>query len=236
MFNFKLLIYNINNKNNIYIKMKTEDKKNINRVTGKEITSTSGYNTAPETTIKMCKKSHFDWLNDPTGFSPESIKNNESYFLKCIKKLIPHRELITIVDSTKIRISFDTGLVIDNDVEVDYPTKTLDIKEVYIGCEEDFEQFKKSKYLYIHSIRKLSELEEQFVNDNIERAPKKDADIDYSQGFFLRLAEFTQGKRTVSFSIDDGTYEKFLVVCDKIAINKSKFIENHIKEFLNKIY
>lgn len=35
-----------------------------------------------------------------------------------------------------------------------------------------------------------------------------------------------------TFTLDKGLYEKFCELADKLAVNKSKFIENKIKEFI----
>jgi hypothetical protein len=37
-----------------------------------------------------------------------------------------------------------------------------------------------------------------------------------------------------TFTLDEKTYEEFCVLTDKLAINKSKFIDNAIKEFIFK--
>lgn len=39
-------------------------------------------------------------------------------------------------------------------------------------------------------------------------------------------------KTTKTFTIDKDVYNKFCELSDKLAINKSKFIENKIKEFI----
>lgn len=41
-------------------------------------------------------------------------------------------------------------------------------------------------------------------------------------------------KEKVTITIDKVTYQKFRELCDKMAINKSKFVENMIKDFLEK--
>ena len=41
-------------------------------------------------------------------------------------------------------------------------------------------------------------------------------------------------KMKKTFTLDENTYEKFCVLADKLAINKSKFIENTIKDFILK--
>jgi hypothetical protein len=35
-----------------------------------------------------------------------------------------------------------------------------------------------------------------------------------------------------TFTLDEKTYEKFCLLADKLSVNKSKFIENKIKEFI----
>jgi hypothetical protein len=37
-----------------------------------------------------------------------------------------------------------------------------------------------------------------------------------------------------TFTLNKELYDKFCLLADKLAINKSKFVENKIKEFINK--
>ena len=48
------------------------------------------------------------------------------------------------------------------------------------------------------------------------------------------IEEKTEDKKKVTFTIEPHIYNEFLILADKMAINKSKFIENTIKEFIVK--
>jgi hypothetical protein len=37
-----------------------------------------------------------------------------------------------------------------------------------------------------------------------------------------------------TFTLEKEIYDKFCVLADKLAVNKSKFVENKIKEFITK--
>ena len=49
----------------------------------------------------------------------------------------------------------------------------------------------------------------------------------------MRFAQYNFGKKPVTLTINEELYDKFKVLSDKLAINKSKFIENKIKEFVD---
>lgn len=41
-----------------------------------------------------------------------------------------------------------------------------------------------------------------------------------------------QNKIRKTFTLDKGLYDKFCLLTDKLSVNKSKFVENKIKEFI----
>jgi hypothetical protein len=50
----------------------------------------------------------------------------------------------------------------------------------------------------------------------------------------IRCATVDYSKRKVTLTISADIYERFSAVADKLAINKSKFVENKLKEFIAK--
>ncbi len=54
------------------------------------------------------------------------------------------------------------------------------------------------------------------------------------ESFSESLVESTNSKKTVSFTIAENIYEEFSKLADTMAINKSKFVENKIVEFVKK--
>lgn len=53
-------------------------------------------------------------------------------------------------------------------------------------------------------------------------------------GVTIRLYETNLNKKKVTFTIAENIYEEFSNLSDKLAINKSKFVENKIMEFIEK--
>jgi len=70
--------------------------------------------------------------------------------------------------------------------------------------------FIKSRYIYIYSI--------SYEKDSI----------------FLRSYSTNLNKKKVTFTISENMYEEFSNLSNKMAINKSKFMENKISEFIEK--
>ena len=44
----------------------------------------------------------------------------------------------------------------------------------------------------------------------------------------------TNIKKSKTFSLSDNVYKEFVILADKLAINKSKFVENSLKDFIRK--
>ncbi len=161
----------------------------------------------------------FEWIFSGLGFDPEHIQLNKSTFETFFKRLLPGK-VITIVESPTFWVSTDTGTLVAPDLDV--PKKFLEVKTRRINSLNDFDAplqigggFK-SKYIYVYSV--LTGIIGSETNT-----------------WELRFAEFNPGKKTVTFTIDEDVYEQFLEISDRMAINKSKFVENRIREFISKI-
>lgn len=160
-------------------------------------------------TFNSPREEAYNYINSALGWDVEHIKLNKSAVEKYLQILLPGK-VITFIDNTQICISTDTGTIIPHDLDVS--KKTLQVQTKRIKSIDDFNENNfKSKYVYIYTM------------------PKENYD---DTEFNLRLAEFNPGKKTVSFTIDESIYENFLKLSDKMAINKSKFIENRLIEFL----
>lgn len=168
----------------------------------------------------------FNWIFSGIGFNPEHIQLNKSSFESRFKHLLPGK-VITIVEVPTFFISTDTGTIVSQDLDVS--KKFLELKTRRIYSLNDFDASLqigggfKSKYIYIYEIIPIILTTVTVMETITETA------------WDLRYAEFNPGKKTVTFTIDEDVYEKFLEVSDKMAINKSKFVENRIKEFISKI-
>lgn len=168
-------------------------------------------NTKQEATFTSPQEEAYHYINSGLGWDVEHIKLNKTAVEKYLQILLPGK-VITFIDTTQFCISTDTGTIIAPDLDVS--KKTLQVQTRKIKSVDDFnEKNFKSKFVYIYTM------------------PKEHHN---SKGLDLRLAEFNPGKKTVSFTIDESVYEKFLKLSDKMAINKSKFIENRIIEFVEK--
>ena len=51
---------------------------------------------------------------------------------------------------------------------------------------------------------------------------------------FLRLIQMNFSKIKKTFTISENIFDEFAEIADRLAINKSKFVENKIVEFINK--
>jgi len=190
---------------------------------GRVVAGPSSFEKTEEKTDKAHyddpRQEAFEWIFSEVGFDPEHIQLNKSTFETFFKRLLPGK-VITIVDAPTFWVSTDTGTIVAPDLDV--TKKFIELKTRRIHSLNDFDAplqigggFK-SKYIYVYEIRP------------VERFNK-------SLGWDLRYAEFNPGKKTVTFTIDEDVYEQFLEISDRMAINKSKFVENRIREFISKI-
>lgn len=162
------------------------------------------------------KEQAFEWIFSDLGFSVESIKDNKATIEKFMQELLPGK-VITFVNLPNFHVSTDTGTIVPSDLDV--PKKFLEVSRRRIKSQNDFNPADfKSKYVYIYEILPTHPLGSGVANTSWD----------------IRMAEFNPGKKNVSFTIDENIYEMFLDLSEKMAINKSKFVENKIREFLEK--
>lgn len=65
-------------------------------------------------------------------------------------------------------------------------------------------------------------------------ADKGVSNLDESDSLLIRFYGTNLNKRKVTFTISENIYNEFHDMSEKMAINKSKFVENKIIEFINK--
>lgn len=166
----------------------------------------------------------YNFLIPILEWNSESIALNEPTLKRSLEILLPGKVIQFVSDRAyAITVHGETGTVIDclpGTGEEMSNVKTLGVKFKKIKCIDDFNNADfKSKYVYINRITK------QTVASGIEK-PREE--------LLISMFEYQQIKKTtVSFTIDGEIYEKFLEIADENAINKSKFVENKIKEFIN---
>lgn len=154
----------------------------------------------------------YQYFKSETGWDVEHIGLNKATLEKAFKELMPGRN-ITFIGSSSVLIDLETGTVVhesDEVSEMDMSNKRrLFVGMTKIKTKGDFADIK-SKYVYINSV--------EVTNGET----------------YLRYADYNPVKKVVSFTIDEEVYEKFLSLSSRMAINKSKFVENRIKEFIDK--
>lgn len=152
----------------------------------------------------------FHYVCSELGWNPESVALNKQSIRNAFETLYPGKT-IHFVDTPQIYIDTETGTVVDQDWHGS-TKKFMETKSRRIKTVADFDQDIKAKHLYIYRV-------DQVVPGT----------------WNLRLVEYNQGKKTVSFTIDESVIEQFNTVADRLAINKSKFVENKIKEFIDAV-
>lgn len=121
------------------------------------------------------------------------------------------------LESIENRSVNDRGeLNIDDDIDYKNSINLSPIRTMTIGCPEDLEKIQSFPYVYINSINAVwvKTLGEPF------------------HGLELQFMECNLRKKKVTFTISEELMDKFNVIADKLAINKSKFVENKIKEVI----
>lgn len=162
------------------------------------------------------------WINSGLGFDPEHIELNKSTLEKYLKTLLPSTVISFIKepgldkvhkfwDAPYVTIDTETGTILDDDSDLT-TKKVLKTKTFTVPGQEYFNsEWFGCKYLYIYKI------------------------VKHGTGVEIVAAEYERDKKkTVSFTVDQSVYETFCRLSDTMAINKSKFVENKIKEFIEK--
>lgn len=124
---------------------------------------------------------------------------------------------IKFIELPIIIINSETGNIIEVNDEIDKDeTKTLitatwNIKSVEQLMESNL--YKSNPNLYIYGI-KLIEFGGNF-------------------SVHIRAATYNLSKKKITLTVSEDIYEEFTQLSNKLAINKSKFVENKIKEFIS---
>ncbi len=144
----------------------------------------------------------------------DSIRNN-------IQRLFDLKQTIWL-GSTENRSVNDRGELDIYEEEADDATrhKLSPIRTMTITCPYDLEKIQSFPFLYIVSVCVLwvKTLSEPY------------------RVIELSFMECNLRKKKVTFTITEEIFEKFNILADKLAINKSKFIENKMKELLQYKY
>lgn len=127
-----------------------------------------------------------------------------------IKKIFKN-EKITYIDTPQFLVNEDGDVVFNNEEGKHKSLKVVSYKLYKSGNNEYIEKFKQ---FYILSI--------SFT--------KTHPDISVVVRFCG--VEFVKIKKT--FTISENIFDEFAEIADRLAINKSKFVENKIVEFINK--
>ncbi len=113
---------------------------------------------------------------------------------------------------------------------IDYPAFKVDCEGNIIKTEDTAEHF------LMAQSRMIKIDDNDFVKNNISasnvylyKIEKKTEDT-----ILIRLAELNLNKIKKTFTISENVFNEFAQLSDKLAINKSKFVENKIKEFIEK--
>lgn len=166
----------------------------------------------------------YEWLCGELGWSAESISLNIGTFQKALDILLPGKK-VHIVKSPTFRIEVETGTILEEEEKVQNH-KFMIVETYNINSIEDWDQYianKPGKHVYVYEIQQ----------DQMVCAPELCKAR--PTGFRIRMCEhYIPVKKTVSFTIDEHVYTKFLSISDRLAVNKSKYVENRIREFVEK--
>lgn len=121
---------------------------------------------------------------------------------------------IKFINQPTFIINTTNGEILTNEEYQNPPHSTvLNIQNLRIIGLDDIILIK-NKTLYLYSLE-LLENNNKFI-------------------FELRFGSINLEKKKVTFTISETIYDKFDELADKLAINKSKFVENRMKEFIDK--
>jgi len=138
-------------------------------------------------------------------YGSEQLKKHDGFI-----KDVFNGKVITYIDSPTFGIDKDGNIPVD---EKQYEQLNCNIALTMmrrIKNEIDLEHIK-AQYLYILEL----------------------STSEYG-GLTIRLYETNLNKKKVTFTISENIYNEFSDMADKMAINKSKFMENKIVEFISK--
>lgn len=149
------------------------------------------------------------------------LKSKENKYLTGTLELEPHHKLIEKIFDKKIILYVNLpSFGIDSDgvligERLIKPDRMLSVQTriIKISEEENIKNFITASNLFIYSIGLSA-----YSDDSIS----------------IRLAELNLNKIKKTFTISENVFNEFSEISDRLAINKSKFVENRIKEFNEK--
>lgn len=149
------------------------------------------------------------------------LESTETKYLTGSLELKKHHELIenifdkkviSYVDLPSFGIDSDGALIGERLVEQDRML-SVQTRNIKISDEKNIKNFITASNLFIYSIGLSA-----YSNEAIS----------------IRLAELNLNKIKKTFTISENVFNEFSEISDRLAINKSKFVENRIKEFNEK--
>ncbi len=149
------------------------------------------------------------------------LESLETKYLTGALELEKHHELIERIFEKKVisyvnlpsfGIDSDGVLIGERLVEQDR-VLSVQTRIIKISDEKNIKNFITASNLFIYSIGLSA-----YSNDAIS----------------IRLAELNLNKIKKTFTISENVFNEFSEISDRLAINKSKFVENRIKEFNEK--
>jgi len=154
--------------------------------------------------------------------SPEkSLRGKElNSIIPKINDFFENSENIRIVEFPTFMINDETGNLIEPYIKVDCEkTMTVSTYKIEYNPIKKIELSGDFAYLYSISL---------FDGFNDKNKPTVD--------FLIRYASFNKNvKKIAAFSIFEKTLNEFDELSQKYSINKSKFVENAMKDFINKM-
>lgn len=149
------------------------------------------------------------------------LKDKENKYLTGTLELEPHHQLIEKIFDKKV-ISYvnlpsfgidSDGVLIGERLVKQDRMLSVQTRIIKISEEENIKNFITASNLFIYSIG-LSAYSDESIS--------------------IRLAELNLNKIKKTFTISENVFSEFSEISDRLAINKSKFVENKIKEFIEK--
>jgi hypothetical protein len=140
------------------------------------------------------------------------------------------------LESTENRSVNDRGElnIYDDDIDRKNDISLSPVRTITIGCIEDLEKIKSFPYVYINYISIFEGLETSYTDKNgvTEQSWTDKAGITHHSHLEISYMECNLRKKKVTFTISEELMDNFTMIADKLAINKSKFVENKIKEVI----
>lgn len=173
------------------------------------------------------REAAFQYINSSIGWDYEHIMLNKSTLERYFNILLPGK-VIQFINRPTFYIDTNTGIVVDNDLDIS-TKKMLQIGSMIMNIDDFNNNTIKSKYLYILSINSM-------YNEVTNKLDETTGEfkVHCKDGvYMIKFGEYNPNKKAVTFTIDEPTYSKFSEISEKMAINKSKFIENKIREFVD---